>query len=1015
MIATCGRLRPDEPVTIGRPIPNYRVYILDGNGNAMPVGVAGEICLGGVGVARGYVGNPALTATKFVENPAHAADAPIVYRTGDRGRYRETGDIEFLGRIDDQIKLRGFRIELGEIEAALLRRSGVAQATVVVRDDNPGERTLVAYVVARPGETLNELSLGSELRKELAPYMIPSSIVVLAALPLLTSGKIDRRSLPKPETKHTLRPAARATNAIEARVCREWAALFHTPGEVSTDAHFFDHLGGHSLLAAQMVSSLRRDPAFGTLSVLDVYRHPTPASFAAHLARIVDAARPFVQHDVPAHGTSRHSLCSLAQLLGSYVLFAIHSLQWISPYFTYALLRARGDGLLYALIGLVLVVVASNPATLLLAIAIKWIVIGRYRPGRYRLWGLYYLRWWLVDRMLAIAPVDQLVGTPLLVLFYRALGARIGDDVFLGGTNIGAADLIEIGRDSTVGVDASLETQAVENGMLVLAPVRVGERCTLGARAVMGACSAMEDDARLEGLALLPRGALVPAGQSWDGARLGSIVSASPVERPAPATRRLFTALYACLALALPVLALPAMIPAFVAMSALERWSGGFWYLLATPLCALSFAVALCLEIAALKWLVLGRTRAGRHPVVCALQVRRWIFDRAMATSRDLLGALYATLFLNPWLRLLGVKLGDGAEVSTASDFAPDLLEIDDQAFIADCVALGAPRIERGTVTLARTRVGRRSFVGNSSLLQAGVTLDDDSLLGCMSTAPSLARRGSAWVGSPPLDLPKRQVNRSFAAESTYRPSRRLVAQRLAIELLRVTLPTTLVFAFTYMLVRSSLAIVASTSWLHLAAALPALAFGCGALAALLVAALKWALVGRHRPGERPLWSSFVWRTELVTAVHENVVDPLWNVLLLGTPLAAWFFRALGAKFGRRVYLGTTQLTEYDLVEVGDEACLNADCTLQTHLFEDRVMKMSRVRIGAQCTVGAASIVLHDTTMEQGASLGPLSLLMKGETLPAGTRWAGSPATAITRHEVQTTPIDEESRNAHAR
>jgi non-ribosomal peptide synthetase-like protein len=163
-------------------------------------------------------------------------------------------------------------------------------------------------------------------------------------------------------------------------------------------------------------------------------------------------------------------------------------------------------------------------------------------------------------------------------------------------------------------------------------------------------------------------------------------------------------------------------------------------------------------------------------------------------------------------------------------------------------------------------------------------------------------------------------------------------------------------------------------------------------VAALVVVALKWALMGRYSAGERPLWSRFVWRTELVSAMHENLADPLLNEPLKGTPFVAWFFRALGASIGRRPYMGTTQLTEYDLVRIGDDVCVNEDATLQTHLFEDRVMKMSSIRIGDKCTIGSQSIVLYGARMESGSTLGHLSLLMKGEALPERTRWEGSPA-----------------------
>src|SRR5712691_10494798 len=150
--------------------------------------------------------------------------------------------------------------------------------------------------------------------------------------------------------------------------------------------------------------------------------------------------------------------------------------------------------------------------------------------------------------------------------------------------------------------------------------------------------------------------------------------------------------------------------------------------------------------------------------------------------------------------------------------------------------------------------------------------------------------------------------------------------------------------------------------------------------------------MGRYRPFVRPLWSTFIWRLEFVNALYEFMATPLALGAIQGTPLLPWYLRLLGARIGRSVYVHTTGLLEWDLVEIGDRAALNDDVVLQTHLFEDRVLKASRLRVGPDCTVGALSIVLYDSQMQEGARLDALSLLMKGETLPAETEWAGIPA-----------------------
>ena len=179
---------------------------------------------------------------------------------------------------------------------------------------------------------------------------------------------------------------------------------------------------------------------------------------------------------------------------------------------------------------------------------------------------------------------------------------------------------------------------------------------------------------------------------------------------------------------------------------------------------------------------------------------------------------------------------------------------------------------------------------------------------------------------------------------------------------------------------------------LWIALAFPALYIWFAVAAGAFVVALKWAVVGKYEPTTKPLWSPFVWRTELVTSTYENLVVPLLLTPLRGTPYINVYLRLMGCRIGKRVFTDTTDITEYDLVSVGDDAALNDNAGLQTHLFEDRVMKVSGIEIGPRATVGSLAIVLYDSVIEADAQLGDLSVLMKGETLPAGTSWEGSPA-----------------------
>jgi non-ribosomal peptide synthetase-like protein len=1013
VIATFADCHPDKPVTIGRPVPNYRVHILDSNQQPLPVGVAGEIYIGGSGVAMGYVGRGDLTAERFLADPFAEIPGQRLYRTGDLGQYNQDGEIEFLGRADSQVKLRGFRIELSEIESALMQCPCVQAAAVTVREDVAGIRQLVGYVVCAEGAVLDEEAVRAHLRRCVPAYMVPTLLQPLSQLPLLPSGKVDRKNLPPPAIR-TVRPGANRNpprTALEKKIASVWQDLLAS-SIVSRDTDFFQDLGGHSLLAARMVSQLRADPDFHDLSILDVYRHPVLHVLAAacEARRGSESSPGRVRRQtsgMPLAGAA-YRICAVAQAVGLYLLTALAGLEWLVPYLIYEAAMSRGIGFWSAVMLSVAARPGLYPLQLLLAIVIKWTVIGRYKPGRYPLWSIYYLRWWFVNRVLSQVSTHYLLGTPLLNIYYRLMGADIGENVFLGTDHFGSFDLVHVGDDSSVGLEASLSGYTVEGGMLRIGSINIGKRCFLGTRAMMRPDSRMEDDARLENLSLLPDGATLPRGQTWSGSpafpaasKDGACACRQPVRNhPSPARRLFCVLLHALGIFVLQMAYVAAALPgALLVVWASHRY-GGCWFLLLSAPAAILYVLSLLLMIAALKWLLLGKVAPGQYPVGSWFYIRKWCVDQLMDTSLVVLGPVYATLYVIPWYRLLGVRLGKRAEVSTAHSIPLDLLSIGEESFIADSVSLGAAHIDGGVVTLAHTRVGRRSFVGNSATIPPDCELGDGSLIGVMTRPPSVpphgdgsrVAAGTSWLGSPPVLLPRRQSSAPFPDSTTFRPARRLYLLRLFVEFFRITLPPTFVVLLNSLLVLGIVLVSRRVSTMVLLSVVPAMDLACGIVAAGIVIATKWILMRRYRPVQQPLWSLFVWRTELLTALHEGLADPLLIRYLLGTPFAPWFFRLLGSKIGKQVYMETTSLTEFDLIDLGDGAALNQDCVMQTHLFEDRVMKMSTIHVGAGCSVGARSIVLYDGTMQDGSALSDLSLVMKGETLPAGTRWVGTPS-----------------------
>ncbi len=279
---------PDDATTIpiGKPLANTQLYVLDAHLQPAPIGVPGELYIGGDGLALGYLNRSELTATKFIPNPfSHEpAESPgaRLYKTGDKVRLLPDGNFEFLGRFDQQVKLRGFRIELGEIEATLIRHESVREAVVLCRQDQPGEKRIVAYLVNKAGCDPSPDQLCAHLRKQLPAYMLPSAFVFLASMPLNRNGKVDRTALPEPDSSHVLSSSVYLPprNNTEQQIVDIWCDLLGVK-QVGVDRNFFE-LGGHSLLATQVVSRINRDFQL-ELPVRLLFDQPTIASLAVHI------------------------------------------------------------------------------------------------------------------------------------------------------------------------------------------------------------------------------------------------------------------------------------------------------------------------------------------------------------------------------------------------------------------------------------------------------------------------------------------------------------------------------------------------------------------------------------------------------------------------------------------------------------------------------------------------------------------------------------------------------------
>ena len=1010
-------LYPGKPVTIGKPLPTYTSVLLDEQLNPVPFGEVGEICVGGPGVARGYVNRPDLTEQRFIPDPSGETNGRI-YRTGDLGRYTADGEIEYKGRADSEVKVRGHRVDLQEIESVMLEDDSVSAAVVnlLQRAGTGGE--LASYVLLTdPDEDFDGVRkrLHSTLRRRLPPYMVPDYLEVIDTLPMLPSGKADRKALPEPQSGRLIggddKEYAAPSTEREKHLCEVYAEVLHLALEiVSVDADLFDDLGGHSLIAATLVSRLRAAGTHGAgeLSILDLYAFPTIRQLGDHLDRLAlerefedDDASPVTPRSAPPRwwrvlglGSGQMAWIYFILLFSMWPLGLAYSLNRGEPSWTM---------IEQLVVTLPITYLASRWVLPLLA---AWLFGRGIRPGTYRLYGGMHLRVWMVQRTMTMSPLARLAGSPFAATYLRLVGADVGRDCHIGTAQIPLPGLVRLGDGATIGYAAHLEAYDIADGVLTIGMVEVGPGAVVGGNCVLSGPCSMGDKSTLGPQSLLHSGQHVPAGADWSGSpAVPQAGKGDPVidlmtgctHAPTEWSRRLI-ARFTAGVVALEVIPMLAMVPILVGVWWLLLLVGQRQALIFTVLSGPLFVIAACVLILFFRRWALLETPVGIHHLRSELGVEKWFGDQLLELSLELTNSLYGTLYTPIWLRMLGAKIGKGSEIATIAHIDPDLLTLEDGCFVADMASVGPATYANGHVAFRRTEIGNRAFVGNAAYVPSGTHMGDDSLVGVQSVPPVIGvAPGTSWLGSPSIYLPARELYEEFTEESTFRPPRYKVVTRYLVEFIRAVLPATLLALSTY----GTLSVLARLAtriqlWAMLLAT-PLLALLFSLATVLVVALMKWIIVGRYRPRVEPLWSGFVRRTEFVTGVYEGTAVPGLLDALSGTPMLGPLLRLFGVRVGRRTLVGTTYITEFDLVRIGDDVAVSPEVSLQTHLFEDRVMKMGIISLEKGASVGCRAVVLYTTTLGENASLAPLSLVMKGESLPPGTRWAGIPSRIASR------------------
>jgi len=1012
VVATISEVRVGEAVTIGKPIPNYTCYVVNEDMSLAAPGAEGELLIGGPGVAMGYLGREDLTAEKFIPNPfgQNGLD-PILYRSGDAVAIDDKGDILFRGRIDDQVKIRGFRVELGEIEARLSNLEGIGQVAVVLRNDD-GLDQLVAFVVPGAGSSeLEPKALRTQLRETLPAYMVPARFEALTELPRLPSGKVNRNELKKRElsVQEALEAQEDPRTETEAKLLEAAKAVL-PPQAIAFDADFFTDLGGHSLLAARFVSILRQTPAFATVTLQELYSTRT----LRNLGNVLDgrAAQMGERANLDLSFTPpplmRRFLCGSAQAAALVLIFGFVTIQWLGLFLASIWIVASDAPIWVEMVTLMGVYVVTNIGMKGLIVVLKWAVIGRTKPGVYPLWGVYYFRVWFVQRLVQVSTLKFLQCSPLMRWYMRALGAKIGKDAMIGEFEAGAIDLLTIGDNVSIGLKTKFANAEVIGDKIYIGPISIGDGAYTGNCSVFGRDVQIGRDAQIGDLTALLAGTIVADAEIWDGSparKIGMVdVAALPPVAQASALRRsVHGVIYSLSYIVILMLGLLPIFPAFYVLYNLDNWidSKGVvdyeipWSMLPMLTWPTAFAlvVVAMVVIVAVRWMILPRVSTGVYSIHSNFYLRKWIVGLATEVTLETLSSLYATLYMRHWYRAMGAKIGPGSEISTNLAGRYDLVDIGADNFIGDEAVFGDEELHRGWMTLEKVKTGDRVFFGNDCVISAGAVIEDDALIGVKSKLPEGKRVGKkeTWFGSPAMSIPNRQKV-AISANFTYQPPMWFKAFRYVFEALHTSLPTALFISMAYITADVIAMPLETGNWGLAIAYFLASGIAMAIVAILFCASIKWVLMGVYKPVMKPMWSFWAMRTEAVAVLYGGLVGKASSEFLRGTPFLPWVLRLYGCRIGKGVWMDLTDVTEFDCVTVGDYCSLNMMSCLQTHLYEDRIMKVGRVHLGRGVTVGPAATVLYDSVVGDWARLGPLTVVMKGEAIPGNTQWVGAPA-----------------------
>ncbi len=802
-----------------------------------------------------------------------------------------------------------------------------------------------------------------------------------------------------------------ASPELEAVLAGLLAEVLHVES-VSADSHFFDDLGADSLVMAHFCARVRKRGNLPRISMRDVYAHPTVRSLAAALGRPAarSAARPPAAPVEPPTPTSarEYVVCGALQA-AAFLAYSYAAVAAIAEGYAWV---SAGSSAVAIYLRLVVAWSAVFLAVCAVPIAAKWMLVGRWRPRRIRLWSLDYVRFWVVKTLVRSSPASRLfIGTPLYSLYLRALGAKIGPGAVIFSQRVPVCtDLLTVGARTVIRKEAMCNCYRAEAGRIETGPVTLGRDVFVGERSVLDIGTSMGDGAQLGHASALHTGQAVPKGEQWHGcpAQRTDVnyvrVPPAPLGRLRPLGYSV-AAVLVVLLFYLPLTSAVATLGIEAASSVAAALAPGAGAVqgLVLEAAILSLLVFFGLALVGLLLFVASSRLLNRFLVPDRVYPLYGFHDavhRAVARIGRLRFFPYLfgdSVYIVRYLQWLGFRLKPVEQ--TGSNFGSDVMHanpalsaVGTGTMVADGLVMVNDEVSSTSFRVSRTTIGPNNFVGNDVIYPAGGRTGGNCLLGIKVLVPldGDVREGTGLLGSPSFPIP-RTVERDhrFDHLRSGQELRRGLAAKTRYNIRTIGLFLLTRWASVFVFLLPYLAAVELFGEVPRALSAAFFALSVAATAVYLVLVHRGVdLLQPLRPTTCSIYHRDFWSEERHWKMH-----PIYFLHTFdGTPFKNMLWRLMGVRMGRRVFDDGTHISDATLTAIGDESVLNYKSKIQCHSQEDGTFKCDRSTLGARCTLGVGSFVLYGVTMSDGSRLATDSFLMKGEYVPPNARWAGNPA-----------------------